>query len=105
MSEDSTTTQQEQVKYRLTDTSIGMIRDLLQLALILNINIIDQLRSMRFDIDSETGTLTPSASYVAAYNIMIEKLEEQANAAASKVSESEAAEEAIISDSIDSSIN
>jgi len=74
--EQTTTTQSVA---RLSDTSIGMIRDLVQLSLLLGVNIIDNLRAMRFDVD-QTGALLPSAAYVTAYNEMLVNLEKQAQA-------------------------
>ena len=62
---------------KLSDTSIGMIRDLIQLSLLLGTNIIDNLRAMRFDYDPNSSNLLPNEDYVNAYNAMIVSLEAQ----------------------------
>lgn len=83
---------------KLSDDSIGMIRDLLQLSILLGINIIDNLRAMRFEVNPATGNLVPAEEYVVAYNAMIQDLEAKAQAALepSVVSDAEVPTEAII---------
>ena len=92
---------------KLSDDSIGMIRDLLQLSILLGINIIDNLRAMRFEVNPATGNLVPAEEYVVAYNAMIMDLEAKAAAALEPtvVADSELPTEAIIVPSNKEDIN
>lgn len=85
MSEETkeTTTTTERKTFKFSDDIIALVRDLLQLSLLTNSNIIDHLRAVV--VETETArpqylTLTPE--YVEAYNAHIEKLNSEAQAAA-----------------------
>ena len=60
---------------KLSDDAIGMIRELLQYSLLLNINIVDNLRGLQLEVNPETGSLVPAASYVEGYNAMVTDLD------------------------------
>lgn len=85
MSEENTTstvTATERKTFKLSDDIIALVRDLLQLSLLTNSNIIDHLRAVV--VEAETArpnylTLTPE--YVEAYNTHIEKLNQEAQEA------------------------
>ena len=85
MSEETTatTTNSERKTYKFSDDIIALVRDLLQLSLLTNSNIIDHLSAVV--VETETArphylTLTPE--YVEAYNAHIETLNSEAQAAA-----------------------
>jgi len=73
--------------YALADESIGMIREILQLTLYTGTNIIDHLRALRLELDSN-GRLVPNENYILAYNEMVAafaaKAKEMADEAAAK---------------------
>jgi hypothetical protein len=82
MSEETKETTTERKTFKLSDDIIALVRDLLQLSLLTNSNIIDHLRAVV--VEAETArpqylTLTPE--YVEAYNAHIEKLNQEAQAA------------------------
>lgn len=79
---ETTTSTTERKTFKLSDDIIALVRDLLQLSLLTNSNIIDHLRAVV--VEAETArpqylTLTPE--YVEAYNAHIEKLNQEAQAA------------------------
>jgi hypothetical protein len=70
--------------YKFSDDIIVVIRDLLQLALLTNTNIIDHLRAVVVEPETDEDrahyiTLTPE--YVEAYNAQIEDLNRRAEEA------------------------
>lgn len=99
--------------YKLSDDVIVMIRELLQLSLLMNTNLVDNFRSLRLEettlpgaisvVNEETKEVThkivnivPAREYMEAYNKMIQDLE----AKLAKQEEAESAE-AIVSSSSD----
>lgn len=64
--------------YLLTDETIALVRELLQLTLYTGTNIIDHLRNVRLE-ESEPGHLVPNEDYVVAYNKMVEDFAKKAN--------------------------
>lgn len=78
MSSDSNSPQETPTQptlLKLSDDAIGMVRELLQYSLLLNINIVDSLRGLRLEVNPVTGNLIPSPAYVEAYNQMIQDLD------------------------------
>lgn len=71
--------QPEQQVLSLANDSIGLIRELLQLALLTGTNIIDHLRLMKLVVGPD-GKLEPEEVYVEAYNKSIAAMAEQAEA-------------------------
>lgn len=70
----------EKVVFKLSDDSIVMIRELIQLSLLTGTNVVDHLRAFRCEeikTDTVTRYLSPSEEYVGAYNEMIAKLNEE----------------------------
>jgi len=71
--------QPEQTVLMLANDSIGLIRELLQLALLTGTNIIDHLRLMKLVVGPD-GKLEPEEAYIEAYNKSIAAMAEQAEA-------------------------
>ena len=101
MSEENTTTATgttERKTFKLSDDIIALVRDLLQLSLLTNSNIIDHLRAVVLEAETARPhylTLTPE--YVEAYNAHIEKLnleaQEAVQAAQSRLATDEGTEQ------------
>jgi hypothetical protein len=75
----------ERKTYKFSDDFIALVRDLLQLSLLTNTNIIDHLRAVIVEPENTEArahylTLTPE--YVEAYNLHIEELNKKAEEAA-----------------------
>ena len=66
---------------KLSDDAIGMVRELLQYSLLLNISIVDSLRALRLEVNPATGNLVPSSAYIEGYNTMIADLDAKVDAA------------------------
>lgn len=65
--------------YKISDDLIGMIRELVQLALLTGTNIVDHLRAVVVEVSETDGRcITVSPEYVQAYNDMILKLNAEA---------------------------
>lgn len=65
--------------YKVSDELIGMIRELVQLALLTGTNIVDHMRTLVVQESDEDGRfITVSPEYVQAYNEMVEKLSVEA---------------------------
>lgn len=78
----------ERKTYKLSDDVIIQIRELLQLALLTNTNIVDHLRAMIIEPETEDGRkhyVTVAPEYVEAYNKQIEQLNAEAEEAMSKM--------------------
>jgi len=78
--DDGAGTQEPEKKYfKMNDDLIGMIRELVQLALLTGTNIVDHLRAIVIEVaphDKRFVTVAPE--YVEAYNKMVEDLNRQA---------------------------
>jgi len=72
-------------KFKMGDDLIAVVRELVQLSLITGTNIVDHLRSIEMEMDTETNKLVPTVEYVEAYNSMVEELVEKANQAQKKL--------------------
>lgn len=67
--------------YKVSDELIGMVRELVQLALLTGTNIVDHMRALVVEeSDSDGRFITVSPEYVESYNAMVEKLNEEAEA-------------------------
>lgn len=65
--------------YKVSDELIGMIRELVQLALLTGTNIVDHMRTLVVEESSTDGRfVTVSPEYIEAYNKMVENLNEEA---------------------------
>ena len=58
--------------YCLSDSSIGQIAKLVQIAILTGTDVVDHLRLMKFDTDE--GVLNPTAEYSASFEETIEKM-------------------------------
>ena len=75
--------------YKLSDELIGMVRELVQLALLTGTNIVDHLRAVVIqESDSDGRFVTVSPEYIEAYNQMILKLSEEAEQKMKEMQES-----------------
>ena len=64
--------------FKVSDDLIGMIRELVQLALITGTNIVDHMRALVVEETPDGRFITVSPEYVQAYNDMVEKLHQEA---------------------------
>lgn len=64
--------------FKLSDDFIGMIRELVQLALLTGTNIVDHMRALIVEETIDGRYITVSPEYLKAYNEMIEKLLKEA---------------------------
>lgn len=65
--------------YKVSDELIGMIRELVQLALLTGTNIVDHMRTLVVEeSEHDKRFITVSPEYVQAYNDMVEKLSAEA---------------------------
>jgi CHASE3 domain sensor protein len=74
--------------YKLSDDVIIQIRELLQLALLTNTNIVDHLRALIVEAETAENRghyVTISPEYVEAYNKQIEQLNREAEEAMAKM--------------------
>lgn len=77
--------------FKLNDDLIGMIRELVQLALLTGTNIVDHLRAVVVqESDADGRFVTVAPEYVEAYNQMILKLSEEAEQKMKEMQETEA---------------
>lgn len=67
------------MEYKLSDTSIAQIVQLLQLGILTGTDITDQLRTMRLSVDKETGSLVPSEDFVEMFNENIDRMQSEAD--------------------------
>jgi hypothetical protein len=65
----------------LSDDAITVIRELVQLALLTQTNIVDRLRTFVMEV-GPGGKLVPSDAYIEAYNTMVSELEAAAKSLA-----------------------
>jgi hypothetical protein len=73
----------ERKTFKLSDDVIALIRDVLQLSLLTNSNIIDHLRAVSLEADTTRPSyLTLTPEYVEAYNAHIDELNRKAEQAA-----------------------
>lgn len=63
----------ERTIYKLSDQFIAQIRELVQLAILTNTNIVDHMRQMRVEVTPEQE-LVPTAEYIEYYNGVVTSL-------------------------------
>lgn len=69
----------EKQYFKMSDDLIGMVRELVQLALLTGTNIVDHLRAIVIEkSDTDKRFVTVAPEYVEAYNKMVEDLNRQA---------------------------
>jgi len=85
----ATTPSEDKKLYKLSDDLIGMVRELVQLALLTGTNIVDHLRAVIIQESAADGRyVTVSPEYIEAYNAMILKLTEEAEQKMKEMQES-----------------
>ena len=78
---DTTAAKSPKKFYKVSDELIGMIRELVQLALLTGTNIVDHMRALVVEeSDTDGRFITVSPEYVESYNSMVERLNEEAEA-------------------------
>lgn len=80
--------------YKVSDELIGMVRELVQLALLTGTNIVDHMRTLvveESELDKRFITVSPE--YVESYNVMVEKLQDEAEARIAEMQKRLVAEE------------
>jgi hypothetical protein len=58
----------------MSDTTIGHVAQLLQLAMLTGTDIIDHFRAVQFTIDNVTGTINLDPAYAENFNGNLEKM-------------------------------
>lgn len=103
------TQEPEKKYYKMNDDLIGMVRELVQLALLTGTNIVDHLRAIVVEVSPHDGRfVTVAPEYVEAYNKMVEQLNREAEekyAAMQKEAEQGYVVVSVESDEKDSSTN
>lgn len=61
---------------KLSDDTIALIRELVQLSILTGTNIVDHMRAIRLELAD--GAVQPTEEYVVAYNSQIEDLTRKA---------------------------
>lgn len=78
MTSSNTETKTEKKYFKVSDELIGMIRELVQLALLTGTNIVDHMRALVVEETPDGRFITVAPEYIQAYNDMIEKLNKEA---------------------------
>jgi len=60
--------------YKLSDDMIGQIAKLLQIAIITGTDIVDNIRTIRVNVDDSTGLVVPDPEYLASFEANLNKL-------------------------------
>ena len=72
--------------FKVSDSTIEIIRDLVMLSMITGVNIIDNIRAIRLEESPDNpGTLRPTEAYVLAYNETLVTLEAAAQEKAAEM--------------------
>jgi hypothetical protein len=69
------------MEYKLSDSAIAQIAQLVQLGILTGTDITDHLRTLRLDVKEKTNMLVPSVSFEKDFNENLKKLVTQAEAA------------------------
>ncbi len=77
----------ENENLRLSDTTIGQIAKILQLALLSGTDIVDHLRQVR--LTNQGGELTPSSDYTSNFENNLERMMEEIATTPAPLSEEE----------------
>ena len=72
---------------KLSDNAIAKIVQLLQLGILTGTDVTDQLRTLKLSVGEGTDTLVPSQEFVEVFNENLERLTQEADAAASVTSD------------------
>lgn len=64
--------------FRLSDDTIAIIRELVQLSLLTGTNVVDNFRAIVLSEQDDDGKLYPTEEYVEAFNSMVGDLAEKA---------------------------
>jgi len=60
--------------YKLSDDMIGQIAKLLQIAIITGTDIVDNIRTIRVNVDDNTGLVVPDPEYLASFEANLNRL-------------------------------
>jgi flagellar capping protein FliD len=78
----------DQKTFKMSDDLIAVVRELVQLSLITGTNIVDHLRAIELEVDSDSNKMIPTIDYINAYNAMVEELVKKANESQKKLDQS-----------------
>jgi hypothetical protein len=78
----------DQKTFKMSDDLIAVVRELVQLSLITGTNIVDHLRAIELEVDSDSNKMIPTIDYINAYNDMVEELVKKANESQKKLDQS-----------------
>ena len=67
------------MQYKLSDSSIAQIVQLLQLGILTGTDVTDQMRTLRLSVDKNKTELVPSEDYLEMFKENLEKLQEAAD--------------------------
>ena len=65
--------------YKLSDSTIGQIVQLVQLGILTGTDVSDQMRTMRVVVDNDNGTVTPDPDYLDTFNENLKRMQEVGN--------------------------
>ncbi len=65
--------------YKLSDSTIGQIVQLVQLGILTGTDVSDQMRTMRVVVDNDNGTVTPDPGYLDTFNENLKRMQEVGN--------------------------
>lgn len=61
--------------YKLSDSTIAQIVQLIQLGILTGTDVSDQMRTMRVVLDNDTGTVCPDPDYLEMFNENLRKMQ------------------------------
>ena len=64
----------EEKSYKLSDSTISQIVQLIQLGILTGTDISDQMRTLRLSVDEDTCTVVPCQQYMDQFNENLEKM-------------------------------
>jgi len=67
------------MQYKLSDSSIAQIVQLLQLGILTGTDVSDQMRTLRLSVDKNKTELVPSEDYLEMFKENLAKLQEAAD--------------------------
>jgi len=76
---------------KLSDDTIALIRELVQLSILTGTNLVDHMRAVRLEVVD--GATQPTEAYIKAYNAQIEELAQRAEDLQREMQETEATDD------------
>lgn len=91
MSEDKKEKAQEKKVLKMSDDTIAVVREIVQLSILTGTNLVDHMRAVR--LEEVEGSVYPTQEYIDAYNAQIEELAKKAEETQAKMQAQEAGDE------------